>query len=334
MAISDHINTTTVAESIFAQAAHIANKATGKAKRASWKGVLSLILPALGLNNVLYHVKGAKSEIDKQELNIVKVHRESRREVEAKEVIRYYRYTETATGERENLTEVPYEALKTNVRYELGDGKHWKITAKNEKRYFDKQALLHGVKVCQQCKNTVMPAIDGTFPATCNGCNASIADIQPSLGFVEVDPSQLVDLQDGQEEVSKFDRTKVIEIGEDGTIPLSRVSEYKMKEIYMLKPDADANETVQRIRDLARLLMEKQVALIGFFSWGNGFNFYTCVIYPYERQDGSLWLLMGMAEGRTQYDPTWALNATGVEEKAVPMVQAPPKSKPKVRLSK
>ena len=74
------------------------------------------------------------------------------------------------------------------------------------------------------------------------------------------------------------------------------------------------------------------MALVAFFSWGRGYNFYTSVIYSYERRDGRLWLLMGMSEGILKLDDAWAL----VEEKGSARLAAVPiaKKKPKVTISK
>lgn len=81
-----------------------------------------------------------------------------------------------------------------------------------------------------------------------------------------------------------------------------------------------------------RYLIEKDMALVAFFSWGRGYNFYTSVIYPYERRDGRLWLLMGISEGILKLDDAWAL----VEEKGSARLAAVPiaKKKPKVTISK
>jgi hypothetical protein len=73
----------------------------------------------------------------------------------------------------------------------------------------------------------------------------------------------------------------------------------------MLAADADkkVKESKNRIHKFARHLLEKQTALVAFFSWGRGYQYYTAVIYPYERrQDGELWLLMGISEGILQLD--------------------------------
>jgi len=71
---------------------------------------------------------------------------------------------------------------------------------------------------------------------------------------------------------------------------------------------------------------------VAFFSWGRGYNFYTAVVYPYERKDGRLWLLMGLSEGILKLDDAWAL----VEEKGASRLPAVPvaRKKPKVIISK
>lgn len=150
-------------------------------------------------------------------------------------------------------------------------------------------------------------------------------------GFVEDVPAEHVAMiQDGQE-VSQFDRVKEISI--EGAVHLSRLSEYKIKEYYMMKPD-DKHEKAGRVSKLARTLLERQVALKAFFSWGRGFSYYTAVIFPYERkEDGRLWLVMGLAEGRTTFDEAWSLEtaqATTQKLEPVPLISKP---KPKVNIS-
>jgi hypothetical protein len=79
--------------------------------------------------------------------------------------------------------------------------------------------------------------------------------------------------------------------------------------------------------------LEKQTALVSFFSWGRGYQFYTSVIYPYERKDGRLWLLMGMSEGILKLDDEWALQEVK-EEEELPPVPVATRKKPKVTISK
>jgi len=147
-------------------------------------------------------------------------------------------------------------------------------------------------------------------------------------GTAESVPKENVVTKQGEEEVVMFERVKNLEI--EGAVHLGRLSEYKFKELYMLKPDSEAHETPERIRKFARTLLERQLALKCFFSWGRGFAFYSAIIYPYERsEDGRLWLILGLAEGRTTYDEAWSL-AQGKTEKQVepvPLVRRTPKVK-------
>jgi hypothetical protein len=97
--------------------------------------------------------------------------------------------------------------------------------------------------------------------------------------------------------------------------------------------DKKVRETSARIRKLARYLLEKQTALVSFFSWGRSYQYYTAVIYPYERKDGRLWLLMGLSEGILKLDDAWALEEKPREkEKLAPVPVA--RKKPKVNISK
>ncbi len=102
-----------------------------------------------------------------------------------------------------------------------------------------------------------------------------------------------------------------------------------------MAPDTDkkVKETSSRVRQLARYLLEKQTALVSFFSWGRGYQFYTAVVYPYERKDGRLWLLMGLSEGVLKLDDTWALQEDKQEE-SLPPVPFATSRKPKVSISK
>jgi hypothetical protein len=262
------------------------------ASRASWRGVLSLDIPTLGLGAVEYHLRAAKAHGDLQVVKVLKLDKKSGKGVVRREVPRIYRYKEGPNGERLDMQEVTPDEAKKFVKYK-GE---FPITVRNEKRYFLKYELEFTGK------------------------------------WIEVPLSQTVDKQDG-EEVSPFDRTTRINVERDGFVPLERVSEYKFKEVYQLAPDTDkkVGETNSRITQLARYLIEKDMALVAFFSWGRGYNFYTSVIYPYERRDGRLWLLMGLSEGILKLDDAWAL----LEEKASARLPAVPVArKPKVVLSK
>ncbi|MDA4125617.1 MAG: hypothetical protein OK452_00225 [Thaumarchaeota archaeon] len=256
--------------------------------KASWRGVLSLDIPTLGLGAVEYHLRAAKAHGDLQPVKVTKLDKKTGKEVVSREVPRIYRYKEGPAGERLDMQEVTPEEAKKFVRYK-GD---FPITVKTEKRYFLKYELEFEGK------------------------------------FIEIPLSQTYDKQEG-EEVEPFDRTKRIEVEKDGFVPLERVSEYKFKEVYQLAPDTDkkVGETVSRVTQLARYLTEKQMALVAFFSWGRGYNFYTSVVYPYERKDGRLWLLMGMSEGILKLDDAWAL----IEEKGSARLPAVPVAKRKAK---
>jgi len=261
--------------------------------RASWRGVLSLDIPTLGLGAVEYHLRAAKAHGDLQPVKVVKLDKKTGKEVVSREVPRIYRYKEGPSGERLDVQEVFPEEARKHLRFK-GE---YPVSVRNEKRYFLKYELEFTGK------------------------------------WIEVPLEQTVDKQEG-EEVEPFERTTRIEVDEDGFVPLERVSEYKFKEVYQLAPDADkkVGESNSRVTQLARYLTEKDTALVAFFSWGRGYNFYTSVIYPYERKDGRLWLLMGLSEGVLKLDDAWSL----VEEKGAARLPAVPvaKKKPKVVLSK
>jgi len=265
---------------------------TSVSSKASWRGVLSLDIPTLGLGAVEYHLRAAKAHGDLQAVKVTKLDKKTGKEVVSREVPRIYKYKEGPNGERLDLQEVPPDEAKKFVRYK-GD---FPVTVRTEKRYFLKYELEFTNK------------------------------------WLEIPLSQTVDKQEG-EEVSPFDRTTRIAVERDGFVPLERVSEYKFKEVYQLAPDTDrkVGETNSRVTQLARYLIEKDMALVAFFSWGRGYNFYTSVIYPYERKDGRLWLLMGLSEGILKLDDAWAL----LEEKGAAKLPAVPVArKPKVVLSK
>jgi hypothetical protein len=266
---------------------------TSAASKASWRGVLSLNIPTLGLGAVEYHLRAAKAHGDLQPVKVVKLDKKTGKEVVSREVPRLYRYKEGPGGERLDVQEVTPDEAKKFIRFK-GDQP---VTVRTEKRYFLKYELEFTGK------------------------------------WIEVPLAQIVDKQDG-EEVEPFDRTTHIEVEKEGWVSLERISEYKFKEVYQLAPDSDkkVQETGSRVTQLARYLQEKDMALVAFFSWGRGYNFYTSVIYPYERKDGRLWLLMGLSEGILKLDDAWALQ----EEKGSVKLPAVPvaKKKPKFAISK
>jgi hypothetical protein len=264
------------------------------AARASWKGVLSIDVPTLGLGSVEYHLRAAKAHGNLQPVNFVRIDKKTGKEVVSREVPVLYRYKEGSSGERVDMQEISRDEAKKHVRYK-GE---FQVSVRSERRYFLKQEL------------------------------------ELSGKWVEIPSSQVVEKQDG-EEIEPFDRTTRIEVEKDGFVPLERLSEYKFKEVYQLGADTDkkVKETGGRIRQLARYLLEKQTALVSFFSWGRGYQFYTSVIYPYERKDGRLWLLMGMSEGILVLEDAWALEDEGAGEK-LPAVPVARKKKAKVMIAK
>lgn len=273
--------------------AEVEKQSESAGTRASWRGVLSLNIPTLGLGSVEYHLRAAKAHGDLQPVKFTKIDKESGKEVVSREVPKLYRYKIGPNGERLDVEEVPQEEVKEKVRY----GGEYYISARNERRYFLKDEL------------------------------------EISGKWIEIPASQVIDKQEG-EEIELFDRTTRIEVGADGFVPLERLAEYKFKEVYQLGPDTDkkVKETSNRIRQFARYLLEKQTALVSFFSWGRGYQFYTSVIYPYERKDGRLWLLMGLSEGILKLDDTWALQEEKEQEELPPVPVA--RKKPKVTISK
>jgi hypothetical protein len=280
-----------MAKNIFSEVEKQADAA--ETARASWRGVLSLNIPTLGLGAVEYHLRAAKAHGDLKPVNVVKLDKKTGKEVVSREVPRMYRYREGPDGERLDVMEIGFEEAKKKVRF---DGK-FMVSVKNEKRFFLKHEL----------------EMSGTW--------------------IEVPVDRIVDKQDG-EEIEPFERTTRVEVDKDGFVPIERLEEYKFKEVYQLSPDTDkkVKETTARVKQLARYLLEKHTALVAFFSWGRGYQFYTAVVYPYERKDGKLWLLMGMSEGILKLDTAWALEAEQEGEGLPPVPTA--KRKPKVTISK
>ncbi len=191
---------------------------------------------------------------------------------------------------------LPYPLLSDAEKKVRDDGKYM-VSVRTEKRYFLKHEL------------------------------------EMSGHWVEVPVDRLIDKQDG-EEIEPFERTTRVEVDKDGFVPIERLEEYKFKEVYQLSPDTDkrVKETTARVKQLARYLLEKHTALVAFFSWGRGYQFYTAVVYPYERKDGKLWLLMGMSEGILKLDTAWALESEEQGEGLPPVPQA--RKKRKVTISK
>jgi hypothetical protein len=269
---------------------------SSSSSRASWRGVLSLNIPSLGLGTVEYHLRASKAHGDLQPVKFVKVDSVSGMEVVSREVPTLYRYKLGPNGERTDIQEIPQSDVNEGVRYN-GD---YLVFARNERRYFLKDEL------------------------------------EVSGRWIEVAASHIIDRQEDGQTIEPFDRTTKIEVEPDGFVSLERLAEYKFKEVYQLAPDTDSKvkETNARVKQLARYLMEKQTALVSFFSWGRGYQFYTAVVYPYERKDGRMWLLMGLSEGVLKLDSTWALEEDLKEDESLPSVPVAEKRKPKVTISK
>jgi len=277
--------------------AEVEKVASAKPVRASWRGVLTLNVPEAGLGSLQYHLRAAKVHGDQQEVEYTKVDKESGKQVVARDVPKLFGYHVGPNGERLDVKEIPYEEVKDSVRFDKDE----LVFAKTERRYFLKD------------------------------------DLEVSGKWTEVPPSQVSDKQEDGEVIEPFDRTTDIEVAEDAYVSLERVGEYRFKEVYMLSadPDKKVKESKARVVSLARHLLDKQIALVAFFSWGRGYQYYTAVIHPYERsEDGRLWLLMGMSEGILQLDTTWALEEDKTKQLDPSVPIATIARKPKVTISK
>jgi hypothetical protein len=275
------------------------SNSSAKAARASWRGTLSLNLPSLGLGSVEYHLRAAKVHGDLKQVEFHRVETDTGREVVVREVPKLYRYSQGPDGEKQDYQEIPYDETKEKVRY--GE---YHVTAKNERRFFLKDEL------------------------------------ETEGKWIEVHPSKIADKQtEDDEEIQAFERTTKILVEPDDFVPRERLTEYKFKDFYLLSADTDkkVRESTERVRQLARHLLDKQSALVAFFSWGRGYQYYTAVIFPYERgSDGRLWLLMGLSEGVLRLDEAWSLEANPESAAAepLPFATARKKKTPKVSISK
>jgi len=256
-----------------------------------------LNVPEIGLGSLQYHLRAAKVHGDQTPVQYKRVDKESGKEVIAKDVPKLFGYHLGPNGERLDVTEIPYEEVKDKVRFDKDN--EYLVFAKTERRYFLRD------------------------------------DLEINGKFTEIPVTQVIDKQD-EEAIEPFDRTTEIEVSEDAHVSLERVSEYSFKEVYMLAadPDKKVRESKNRVNKLARHLLEKQTALVAFFSWGRGYQYYTAVIYPYERKDGKMWLLMGMSEGILQLDSGSSLEETPVKNEESPVPTIVVARKPKVNISK
>ena len=138
--------------------------------RASWRGVLSLNIPSLGLGTVEYHLRASKAHGDLQPVKFVKVDSVSGMEVVSREVPALYRYKLGPNGERTDVQEIPQDVVNDKVRYS-GD---YLVFARNERRYFLKDEL------------------------------------EVSGRWIEVAASQIIDRQEDGQAIEPFDRTTKI----------------------------------------------------------------------------------------------------------------------------
>jgi hypothetical protein len=283
---------------IFAEVERVADEKKA-ITRASWRGVLSLDVPEIGFGSVQYHLRAAKVHGDQKKVEYVKIDKETGREVIGKEAPQLFSYKPGTSGERLDVTAIPNNEVKETVRTANDE----MVFARNEKQYFLKDE--HDI----------------------NG------------KWIPVKAENVVDrqIEDGQI-IEPFERTTDLQVTHEGFVSLERIMEYKFKEVYMLAADTDkkVKETPDRVLQLARHLLDKEIALVAFFSWGRGYQYYTAVIYPYERKsDGEMWLLMAMSEGVLQFDTSWALTKD-VEpmEIASPVPTVTAAKKPKVSISK
>ena len=124
-----------MSKDIFAEVEKQADSPT--TSRASWRGVLSLNIPTLGLGSVEYHLRAAKAHGDLQPVKFSKIDKETGKEVVSREVPKLYRYKLGPSGERTEVEEIPQEQVKDKVRYS-GD---FYVYSRNEKRFFLKDDL-------------------------------------------------------------------------------------------------------------------------------------------------------------------------------------------------
>src|ERR1700674_4409335 len=111
-----------MAKNIFSEVEKQAD-AAGTA-RASWRGILALNIPTLGLGAVEYHMRAAKAHGDLKPVHYMKVDKKTGKEVTPREVSRMYRYKIGPSGERTEMEEISPEDAKKKVRF---DGK-WLVS--------------------------------------------------------------------------------------------------------------------------------------------------------------------------------------------------------------
>ena len=163
---------------IFAEVDKVA-KNSKIAARASWRGILSLNAPELGLGSVQYHLRAAKVHGDQKAIEYIKIDKESGKQVVAKEAPHLFSYQPGPNGERMNVKDIPSDEVKEKVRSENND----LVFARTERQYFVKD------------------------------------DLEATGKYTPVPATQVVDRQveDGQI-IEPFDRTSIIEVEKDGYV--------------------------------------------------------------------------------------------------------------------
>lgn len=89
--------------------------------RASWRGVLTLSVPELGLGSMQYHMRAAKVHGDQKPVEFIRVDKDSGKEVVARDVPKLFGYHLGPNGERIDVREIPYDEVKDGVRFNSKD---------------------------------------------------------------------------------------------------------------------------------------------------------------------------------------------------------------------
>src|SRR5690242_8648162 len=86
--------------------------------KATWRGVLSLNIPTLGLGSVEYHLRAAKAHGDLASVKFVKIDNVSGKEVISREVPKMYKYKPGPNNERVDVEEIPQDQVQEHVSYD------------------------------------------------------------------------------------------------------------------------------------------------------------------------------------------------------------------------
>ena len=140
---------------VFSEVDRISSQKT-EGSRTTWRGVLSLNIPTLGLGSVQYHLKAAKAHGNLKPVEFIRVDSETGKEVITRDVPKLYHYTQLPEGEKQNYQEIPNEDVRTAVKY---NGEN--VTAKNERRFFLKDDLEVSGKWIEVPRDRVVDKQDG-----------------------------------------------------------------------------------------------------------------------------------------------------------------------------